>query len=261
MKAGLAAIMVAGRRGGPGGPARRRDRHGRLRRGGGEHRHGAGRGALPGGRGHRRRSRPRCGSSIAHKGFVGFEIEAAGAPRTGRGPTSASTRSRRMGHVLVGIEELDRRLRAEPTHPLLRERLAARVRDRGRPGVLQLSGALPAQGRAAHHSGRGRRARRRRAAGAPRRRRRRDPRRRRPRPVRDARGRADRRARLPPRRRAGDRRRPLLGRIGSPLGRGHPHGRLRPAGEGAHAVEEWVDLASAERCAEIYAAVARDLCA
>ena len=34
-----------------------------------------------------------------------------------------------------------------------------------------------------------------------------------------------------------------------------------PAGEGAHAVEEWVDLASAERCAEIYAAVARELCA
>ena len=34
-----------------------------------------------------------------------------------------------------------------------------------------------------------------------------------------------------------------------------------PAGEGAHAVEEWVDLVSAERCVEIYAAVARELCA
>jgi len=34
-----------------------------------------------------------------------------------------------------------------------------------------------------------------------------------------------------------------------------------PAGEGAHAVEEWVDLASAERCAEIYSGVARELCA
>ena len=34
-----------------------------------------------------------------------------------------------------------------------------------------------------------------------------------------------------------------------------------PAGEGAHAVEEWVDLASVERCAEVYAAVARELCA
>ena len=34
-----------------------------------------------------------------------------------------------------------------------------------------------------------------------------------------------------------------------------------PAGEGAHAVEEWVDLASVERCVEIYSAVARELCA
>ena len=34
-----------------------------------------------------------------------------------------------------------------------------------------------------------------------------------------------------------------------------------PAGEGAHAVEEWVDLVSAERCVEIYVAVARELCA
>ncbi|MGH3093941.1 MAG: M20/M25/M40 family metallo-hydrolase, partial [Gaiellaceae bacterium] len=34
-----------------------------------------------------------------------------------------------------------------------------------------------------------------------------------------------------------------------------------PAGEGAHAVVEWVDLASVERCLEIYAAVAADFCA
>jgi acetylornithine deacetylase len=34
-----------------------------------------------------------------------------------------------------------------------------------------------------------------------------------------------------------------------------------PAGEGAHAVDEWVDLASVERCVEIYTGVARDLCA
>ena len=35
---------------------------------------------------------------------------------------------------------------------------------------------------------------------------------------------------------------------------------LGPAGEGAHAAVEWVDLASAERCAEIYFAVAADFC-
>ncbi len=33
-----------------------------------------------------------------------------------------------------------------------------------------------------------------------------------------------------------------------------------PAGEGAHAEVEWVDIASLERCVEIYSAVAADLC-
>jgi acetylornithine deacetylase len=34
-----------------------------------------------------------------------------------------------------------------------------------------------------------------------------------------------------------------------------------PAGEGAHAVEEWVDLDSVERCAQVLEAVAREWCA
>jgi acetylornithine deacetylase len=34
-----------------------------------------------------------------------------------------------------------------------------------------------------------------------------------------------------------------------------------PTGEGAHAEVEWVDLASLERCLEIYVAVASELCA
>jgi acetylornithine deacetylase len=34
-----------------------------------------------------------------------------------------------------------------------------------------------------------------------------------------------------------------------------------PRGEGAHAATEWVDLASAERCLAVYAAVAAELCA
>ena len=33
-----------------------------------------------------------------------------------------------------------------------------------------------------------------------------------------------------------------------------------PAGTGAHAAEEWVDLASVEACAEIYLAAALDFC-
>jgi acetylornithine deacetylase/succinyl-diaminopimelate desuccinylase-like protein len=34
-----------------------------------------------------------------------------------------------------------------------------------------------------------------------------------------------------------------------------------PAGEGAHAAVEWVDVASAERCAELYARIAAEFCA
>jgi acetylornithine deacetylase/succinyl-diaminopimelate desuccinylase-like protein len=34
-----------------------------------------------------------------------------------------------------------------------------------------------------------------------------------------------------------------------------------PSGDGAHAVEEWVDVSSVERCAEVLAAVAREWCA
>ena len=34
-----------------------------------------------------------------------------------------------------------------------------------------------------------------------------------------------------------------------------------PAGEGAHADVEWVDLASVERCAEVLVAVTREFCA
>ena len=34
-----------------------------------------------------------------------------------------------------------------------------------------------------------------------------------------------------------------------------------PSGTGAHAVEEWVDVSSVERCAEVLEAVAREWCA
>jgi acetylornithine deacetylase/succinyl-diaminopimelate desuccinylase-like protein len=33
-----------------------------------------------------------------------------------------------------------------------------------------------------------------------------------------------------------------------------------PGGEGAHALEEWVSLAEAERCADLYLAAAVELC-
>jgi len=34
-----------------------------------------------------------------------------------------------------------------------------------------------------------------------------------------------------------------------------------PTGEGAHAAVEWVDMASAERCADLYARIAAEFCA
>jgi acetylornithine deacetylase len=34
-----------------------------------------------------------------------------------------------------------------------------------------------------------------------------------------------------------------------------------PTGDGAHAAVEWVDLASLERCRDLYVAVASDFCA
>ena len=35
---------------------------------------------------------------------------------------------------------------------------------------------------------------------------------------------------------------------------------LGPSGAGAHAIEEWVDLASVERCREIYVDLIADFC-
>ena len=166
--------------------------------------------------------------ALAHKGFVGFEIETKGRAAHGSRPDLGIDAIAHMGHVLVGIEELDRRLRADPTHLLGSGSLHAR--HRGRPGVLELSGALPAQGRAAHHPGRVDRARRG-AAGAPRRHRRRDPRRVARQPFETPADEAI--AELVSRHAGGpDRRRPVLGRLRAPLLSRHPHNRLRPCGRG-----------------------------
>jgi acetylornithine deacetylase len=43
-------------------------------------------------------------------------------------------------------------------------------------------------------------------------------------------------------------------------GAGIPTVIFGPGGEGAHAVVEWVDLASVERCAEVLVAAAREFC-
>ena len=44
-------------------------------------------------------------------------------------------------------------------------------------------------------------------------------------------------------------------------GAGIPTVVFGPGGEGAHAVVEWVDLASVERCADVLLAAAREFCA
>lgn len=56
---------------------------------------------------------------IAHKGFVWLDIETHGVAAHGSRPDLGVDAIAKMGHVLVGIEQLDRALRANPLHPLL----------------------------------------------------------------------------------------------------------------------------------------------
>jgi len=199
--------------------------------------------------------------ALAHKGFVGFEIEARGRAAHGSRPDLGIDAIARMGHVLVGIEELDRRLRADPSHPLLGsgslhasvieggqefssypERCLLKGERRTVPGegvehveveLRELLGEIEGEIRVVVA---------------------RDP----------FETPADAPVAELVARHAGG---PEI--VGVPFwadsallsAAGIPTVVFGPAGEGAHAVEEWVDLASAERCAEIYAAVARELCA
>jgi acetylornithine deacetylase len=56
---------------------------------------------------------------VAHKGFVWFDVETTGIAAHGSRPDLGVDAIAKMGKVLVGIEGLDRALRAAPTHPLL----------------------------------------------------------------------------------------------------------------------------------------------
>jgi acetylornithine deacetylase len=199
--------------------------------------------------------------ALAHKGFVGFEIEAKGRAAHGSRPDLGVDAIARMGRVLVGIEELDRRLRAEPTHPLLGSgSLHASVIEGGQefssyPERCLLKGerrTIPGESDA-HVKGE----------------------------LRELLGEVDGEVRVVVTREPFETAEDapiaeLVARhaggpevVGVPFwadsallsAAGIPTVVFGPAGEGAHAVEEWVDLASAERCAEIYAAAARELCA
>jgi acetylornithine deacetylase len=56
---------------------------------------------------------------VAHKGFVGLHVVTEGVAAHGSRPDLGLDAIAKMGRVLVGIEALDRALRAEPSHTLL----------------------------------------------------------------------------------------------------------------------------------------------
>ena len=57
---------------------------------------------------------------VAHRGFVWLEVETQGIAAHGSRPELGVDAIAKMGHILVALEQLDRDLRAAPTHPLLR---------------------------------------------------------------------------------------------------------------------------------------------
>ena len=57
--------------------------------------------------------------AVAHRGFVHLEIETTGRAAHGSRPDLGIDAIAKMGRVLVGVEELDQRLRASPTHRYL----------------------------------------------------------------------------------------------------------------------------------------------
>jgi acetylornithine deacetylase len=57
--------------------------------------------------------------AIAHKGFVGFEVETRGVAAHGSRPHLGVDAIAKMGPVLVALKQLDQRLRAGAQHPLV----------------------------------------------------------------------------------------------------------------------------------------------
>jgi acetylornithine deacetylase len=195
--------------------------------------------------------------AVAHRGFWGFEIETAGVAAHGSRPDLGVDAIALMGPVLVRVAELDRRLRATPTHPLLSSgSLHASLIEGGQeyssyPGRCLLTGerrTVPGESRAQVEE-----------------------------ELRELAG--------------GSESRVLMGRepfavgddeeivelvrseagaelIGVPFwtdaalvaAAGIPTVLFGPAGEGAHAVVEWVDLPSVERVRDVLLAVARAFC-
>jgi acetylornithine deacetylase len=211
--------------------------------------------------------------AVAHRGFVWLEVETTGVAAHGSRPDLGVDAIAKMGHVLVGVEELDRSLRAAPSHDLLGsgslhaslveggvelstypDRCLLQVERRTIPG--ESAEAVAAELQAIVD----------RAAAA------------------NSDFRAEVRASFVREPFEVDRGEAVVQSVvrhaGAALGRepelvgvpfwadaailsaaGIPTVVYGPAGEGAHADVEWVDLESAARCAETYLAVAAELCA
>lgn len=206
--------------------------------------------------------------AIGHRGFVGLEVEVTGRAAHGSRPDRGLDAIVRMGRVLVGLEQLDRRLRGTTPHPLLGTASAhASVIEGGqelssypaRCGLLAERRTLPGEtGEDVRReleeilaaAGRG------------------DPGFRAEVRVPFARDAYEIAADDPfvelSRRHAGG---PAL--VGMPFwadsgliaAAGIPTVLFGPGGEGLHETEEWVELADLERCLDVYLAVADEVCA
>lgn len=199
--------------------------------------------------------------AVAHRGFAWLELETAGTAAHGSRPDLGEDAIVRMGHVLVRLEALDAALRERPAHRLLGwgsahasiieggtelstypSRCLLRGERRTLPGETQadvekeareLLGDLEGSARVTFF--------------------------REPFEVDEG----EEIVSLVSRHAGG----PEL--IGVPYwadsalfaAAGIPTVVFGPRGEGAHAAVEWVDVASAQRCAELYSAAARDFCA
>ena len=197
--------------------------------------------------------------AIAHRGFVGFELETAGVAAHGSRPDLGVDAIAKMGPILVALAELDQRLGAGPRHPLLgTASLHASLIEGGQelssfPARCVLTGerrTIPGETVEAVED-----------------------------ELRALAGDAAVRivaSRDPLTTEAGHPFVELVGRaaaagdfMGAPFwtdaallaGAGIPTVLFGPAGEGAHATVEWVDLASLERVREVVSLVASEWCA
>jgi acetylornithine deacetylase len=196
--------------------------------------------------------------AIAHRGFAGFEIETHGVAAHGSRPDLGVDAIAKMGHVLVALEELDRRLQAGRRHPLVGTgSLHASLIEGGQefssyPARCLLTGerrTLPGETAAEIEAD-----------------------------LRIAAGDAELRLLVSREPFEADEGHELVravkaaagvsGAVGLPFwtdaalvaAAGIPSVLFGPVGEGAHAAVEWVDVSSLERCREVYVAAATAVC-